>query len=115
MTRDWWKLRRAEFDLYASELVIDEVKAGEARLAGHRLELLEGIPILAVTSEILEDTRCRAYARRKNSWEMRREAYAAKFDYDLARMFEDLKKKEAQEDPARLATLKPVKPHQQRA
>ena len=43
------------------------------------------------------------------------EAYAAQFDYDLARMFEDLKKKEAQEDPARMATLEPVKPHQQRA
>ena len=54
ITRDWWELRRAEFDLYASELVIDEVKAGEARLAGRRLELLEDIPILAVTSEILE-------------------------------------------------------------
>jgi len=43
------------------------------------------------------------------------EAYAAKFDYDLKRMFEDLKQKEALEDPARFATLKPVKPHKQRA
>jgi len=44
-----------------------------------------------------------------------REAYAAQFDYDLKRMFEDLKKKEAQEDPARFAKLKPLKPRKQQA
>jgi len=39
-----------------------------------------------------------------------REAYAARFDYDLNRMFEDLKAKEAN-NPARRADLKPLKPH----
>jgi hypothetical protein len=39
-----------------------------------------------------------------------REAYAAQFDYDLARIFEDLKKKEEQ-NPAPLATLRPIEPH----
>jgi len=42
------------------------------------------------------------------------DAYAAQFDYDLNRMFEDLKKKEEQ-DPAARANLKPLKPHKQRA
>jgi len=37
------------------------------------------------------------------------EAYAAQFDYDLKRMFEDLKKKE-QQHPERIAKLKPAKP-----
>ena len=40
-----------------------------------------------------------------------REAYAARFDYDLKRIFEDLKKKEEQEPACRLANLNPVKPH----
>ena len=43
-----------------------------------------------------------------------REAYAAQFGYDLARIFEDLKKQE-DHHPERLANLKPLKPHAQRA
>jgi hypothetical protein len=41
-----------------------------------------------------------------------RETFAAQFDYDLDRMFQDLKKHEVQ-NPASLADLKPLKPHQQ--
>lgn len=40
-----------------------------------------------------------------------RKAYAAQFDYDLERMFEDLKRKEEQ-NPARRANLKPLKPRE---
>ena len=38
-----------------------------------------------------------------------KEAYAAQFDYDLERMFEDLKKHEAQ-NPAPRANLIPLQP-----
>jgi hypothetical protein len=41
-----------------------------------------------------------------------KDAYAAQFDYDLERMFEDLKKKE-KENPAPPANLEPLKPHGQ--
>lgn len=43
-----------------------------------------------------------------------KEAYAAKFDYDLDRMFQDLKMHEEQ-DPAPRASIQPLKPHQQRS
>jgi len=42
-----------------------------------------------------------------------REAYAAQFDYNLERMFEDLKKKEEQ-NLAPCSNLQPLKPHGQR-
>ena len=38
-----------------------------------------------------------------------KDAYAARFDYDLGRMFEDLEKKE-RENPAPRANLRPLKP-----
>ena len=54
ITRDWWESRRSEFDLYVSELVVQEVRAGDALLAGQRLELLRDVPILPVNREILK-------------------------------------------------------------
>src|ERR1035438_10217042 len=54
ITRDWWVSRRSDFELYVSELVVQEVRAGDALLAGQRLELLREVPILAVSSEILQ-------------------------------------------------------------
>ena len=54
ITCDWWESRRADFDLYTSELVLQEVRAGDAQLATRRLEFLAGVPLLTVSSEILE-------------------------------------------------------------
>src|ERR1035438_2171083 len=54
ITRDWWESRRSAFELYAPELVVQEVQAGDALLASQRLEILRDIPKLAVSSEILK-------------------------------------------------------------
>ena len=54
ITRDWWESRRAEFDLYVSELVVTEARAGDAHLASRRLELLMGVPVLPTGEEIME-------------------------------------------------------------
>ena len=53
ITREWWESRRMDFDLYVSELVHQEVRAGDAQLAKSRLEILEGVPVLATSKEIL--------------------------------------------------------------
>ena len=53
LTREWWESRRPAFDLYVSEAVLEESAAGDAALAGKRLELLVDIPILALTGETL--------------------------------------------------------------
>jgi predicted nucleic acid-binding protein len=54
ITREWWESRRSHFDLYVSELVIQEVTAGDPLLANQRLEILREVPVLAVSGEILE-------------------------------------------------------------
>ncbi len=46
ITRDWWDSRRHDFDLFVSQLVIDEASAGDPAAAARRLEVLEGIPLL---------------------------------------------------------------------
>jgi len=53
ITREWWETRRGEFDLYASEFVVQEASEGEPLLATQRLALLVGVEILPVTREIM--------------------------------------------------------------
>ena len=51
LTQEWWENRRANFDLYTSQFVIQESSAGDAKMAQTRLEALEEIPLLSVTQE----------------------------------------------------------------
>lgn len=58
ITRDWWDNRRDDFDLFISQLVIDEASAGDPGAAARRLEVLDGIPLLEPrqgTDELVED------------------------------------------------------------
>ena len=51
ITRDWWE-RRQRFDLFVSQAVLREVAGGDAEAAGRRLAAVEGIPVLAVDTEV---------------------------------------------------------------
>ena len=46
-TRDWWEIKRTNYDLYVSELVIAEASRGREEAAQKRLALLDGIALLA--------------------------------------------------------------------
>jgi hypothetical protein len=52
-TQDWWRDRRSAFDLYASQLVVQEAGRGDEEAAKQRLEKLETIALLSVTDEAL--------------------------------------------------------------
>ena len=52
ITRDWCDTRRRDFDLFISQLVIDEASAGDPEAAARRLEVLEGIPLLEPHDDI---------------------------------------------------------------
>ncbi len=52
VTRDWWEIKRTNYDLYVSELVIAEASRGHEDAAQQRLALLEGIALLRVSDEV---------------------------------------------------------------
>jgi predicted nucleic acid-binding protein len=54
ITREWWANRRFGFDLYVSELVLRECRAGDAVLAATRAEVIRELPLLRITNEALE-------------------------------------------------------------
>jgi predicted nucleic acid-binding protein len=53
MTAEWWARKRAQFDFYISQLVVDEASAGNRDAADARLRALEGVPLLALTEPAL--------------------------------------------------------------
>lgn len=50
-TDEWWRTRRSAFQCYVSQIVIDEVSAGDPTEANKRLAAIDGIPAL----EIIDD------------------------------------------------------------
>ena len=51
-TRQWWDTRRAQFTLYISQVVLDEVARGDAEMATRRLEILRDFPLLKVSEAV---------------------------------------------------------------
>ena len=57
ISREWWKIAHQRFDLYVSEAVLSEVRAGDPDIAAKRLALLEGSPILQLNEDVRSLTR----------------------------------------------------------
>jgi predicted nucleic acid-binding protein len=54
ITKEWWQKRRAGFDIYISQFVLDEAAAGDAEAARERLVALQGLPLLDLTDEVVD-------------------------------------------------------------
>jgi predicted nucleic acid-binding protein len=52
-TRDWWATYRAQFDVVASQLVVQEASAGDPQAVQQRLAVLAELELLAVTAEAI--------------------------------------------------------------
>jgi len=50
-THEWWINRRHEFECFVSQVVIDELSAGDSELAGKRIETISAFSVLEVTQE----------------------------------------------------------------
>lgn len=53
ITHEWWRERRETFDLLISDLVLQEMRAGDPEAVRRRLEWATGIPSLPVTADSL--------------------------------------------------------------
>jgi predicted nucleic acid-binding protein len=49
LTREWWGRRRAAFEVYISEMVIAESRAGDPEAATRRLSVLSDLPLLDIS------------------------------------------------------------------
>ena len=52
ITREWWTQRKGAFDIYVSQLVMDEAKEGDREAAKERLEAIKDFPLLDITPEV---------------------------------------------------------------
>ena len=52
LTRDWWETRRNRFDIFVSQLVIDEISAGDATASSARMEIVRALRMLEITKEV---------------------------------------------------------------
>ena len=46
ITREWWQHRRGEFELFISQVVVQECQAGDPKAAADRLEAIRDFPLL---------------------------------------------------------------------
>ena len=54
LTKEWWRTRRSEFDLFISQFVLDEAGAGDAQAAQERVAILNPLPLLDISEAVLE-------------------------------------------------------------
>ena len=54
LTHTWWRDRRPMFDLYVSQVVLDEILAGDPDAAERRAALVAGIPMLDIVPEVAD-------------------------------------------------------------
>jgi len=54
VSREWWENRRTDFDLFISQLVIQEASAGDEQAVQRRLQTLEELPLLELNGQAID-------------------------------------------------------------
>ncbi len=52
ITKDWWRIRRDAFDVFASQFVLDEAAFGDQVAAQLRMAVLQSFPLLELSDEV---------------------------------------------------------------
>lgn len=53
LTSDWWENQRHQYDLFISQVVLDEARAGNKQDAAKRVAALQDIPLLEINEEVI--------------------------------------------------------------
>jgi hypothetical protein len=53
-TSDWWRTRRHDFEIFVSDIVRDEISAGDSEIAEKRIELVRLFERLAMSNKVIE-------------------------------------------------------------
>lgn len=51
LTQEWWQIRRNDFDVFVSQIVLQEVNQGDAEAVQRRLEMIDSVPEIEVNPE----------------------------------------------------------------
>lgn len=54
LTHDWWDNRRQDFHLYISQIVLDEIEAGDKDAADRRIAIVRGVALLGVSPGVID-------------------------------------------------------------
>ena len=57
MTQDWWKSESHKYELFTSQITLDEIAAGEHAMAQRRLKIMADVPVLDLTTDAAALTR----------------------------------------------------------
>ena len=52
ITSEWWSLAPGRFDLFISEAVLAEIRAGDPEAVARRLEIVESLPVLPFNDDV---------------------------------------------------------------
>lgn len=54
ITHDWWRDAKTRFDLFVSEAVLEEIRAGDPEAASRHLQIVAGLPVLELSENVRE-------------------------------------------------------------
>lgn len=53
LTSDWWNNQSHQYDLFISQVVLDEARAGDKQEAAKRVTVLQDLPLLEINEEVI--------------------------------------------------------------
>ena len=54
LTSDWWDNHRHHYDLFISQVVLDEARAGDKQEAAKRLAAIQDLPLLEINEDAIQ-------------------------------------------------------------